>query len=71
MQYKDWRVSVDGKRAGMHHVDLLFRGVCLPAGEHEVEFRYRPFAFQRGLIVAALAGLGAVAAVVIARRGPR
>jgi hypothetical protein len=71
MQYKDWRVSVDGRRASMHHVNLLFRGVCLPAGEHQVEFRYQPFAFQRGLLIAALAGLGAVTAVFIARRRPR
>jgi hypothetical protein len=71
MQYKDWRVYVDGRRAGMHYVDLLFRGVCVPAGEHAVEFRYRPFAFHRGLLVAALAGLGAVTAVVVARRRPR
>jgi hypothetical protein len=67
MQYKEWRVHVDGVRKGMHYVDLLFRGVCIPAGEHEVEFRYRPFAFRRGLVYAMLAGLGAVTAVVVAR----
>ncbi len=62
--YKEWRARVDGRRAGIHYVNLLFRGVCVPAGEHEVEFRYHPFAFERGAVIALLAGLAALGAVV-------
>lgn len=65
--YKDWRARVDGRRTGVHYVNLLFRGVCVPAGEHEVEFRYHAFAVERGAIIALVAGLGAVGAVLAPR----
>jgi hypothetical protein len=65
--YKEWRASVDGQRVGIHRVNLLFRGVCVPAGEHVVEFRYRPFALQRGAVLAALAALGGLGALIFPR----
>jgi hypothetical protein len=69
--YKEWGARVDGRRARILPVDLLFRGVCVPAGEHLVEFTYRPRAFQQGLALASLAGLGAVAWVAVDRRRRR
>jgi hypothetical protein len=62
--YKEWRAAVDGRRVGIHHVNLLFRGVCVPAGEHVVEFRYRAFALERGAVLAGVAALGGLGALV-------
>jgi hypothetical protein len=50
----DWRVSVDGRGGEILRADLVFRGVLVPAGEHLVEFVYRPHLFYLGL---ALSGL--------------
>jgi hypothetical protein len=69
--YKEWGARVDGRRAGILPTDLLFRGVCVPAGEHLVEFAYRPLALRRGWAAASLAALGAAAWVAYDRRRRR
>ena len=46
--YPGWVATVDGAPATIHQVDGLFRGVFLPAGEHEIEFRYQPAGFRLG-----------------------
>ncbi len=62
-RYKEWRARVDGRPKPIYTTNLLLRGVCVPAGRHEVEFGYQPTAFRRGLALALLGGLGAMAAV--------
>jgi hypothetical protein len=60
-----WRVYVNGKRAPLLRTNYALRGVILPAGEAEVEFRYQPASVRWGraialsclLVVAAFAGL--------------
>ncbi|MEX1112050.1 MAG: hypothetical protein WEC84_01190 [Candidatus Andersenbacteria bacterium] len=37
-----WTASVDGVETPIHRTDSLFRGVIVPAGEHEVIFEYNP-----------------------------
>jgi hypothetical protein len=44
----DWRVAVDGVPATMLRVNGIFRGVVIPAGDHVVDFSYRPFALYVG-----------------------
>lgn len=39
---KDWAAFVDGEQIGIHRVDGVFRGVLVPAGQHEVLFIYQP-----------------------------
>ena len=42
IMYPGWKVTVDGKQANMTAVGGLLRGVEISAGEHEVEFIFRP-----------------------------
>jgi len=56
--YPGWEARLDGAPVPLHHANVAFRGVVVPAGEHTVEMRYRPASFRRG---AALAGVGAAA----------
>ena len=37
-----WRATVDGEPAPIERVNLLHRGVVVPAGAHDVELRYAP-----------------------------
>jgi hypothetical protein len=59
-----WRVTVGGREARVERANLAFRAVTLPAGEHRLEFVYRPRAVTAGLALSALALLGACAALV-------
>jgi Bacterial membrane protein YfhO len=55
-----WSATVDGQPAPIRPAYLAFRAVYLPAGKHEVVFRYRPAGFALGL---ALSGCGALLAL--------
>jgi Bacterial membrane protein YfhO len=57
--FPGWRAYVDGRAAEDLRVDYGLRGVVLGAGEHRVEFVYRPKSVLIGLVVtlAALAAL--------------
>jgi hypothetical protein len=57
--YPGWNVYVDGSQAELLKANYLFRGVLLPPGNHEVEFRYEPlsYAYGGGISAAALAAL--------------
>ena len=52
--YPGWQAEIDGERAKIEQADGLFRGVVVPAGEHEVVFVFRPLSYQVGLIISLL-----------------
>lgn len=53
--YPGWRSYVDGQSVETLRVNYNQRGVLLPAGEHSVEFVYRPKSILLGLIISLLA----------------
>jgi hypothetical protein len=57
--YPGWNVYVDGRKAELLKTNYLFRGVALPPGSHDVEFRYEPtsYAYGGGVSLIALAGI--------------
>jgi hypothetical protein len=56
--YPDWTARVDGQRTPILKADYLLRAVYVPAGRHQVVFRYESPAVRRGLLVS-LAGFAA------------
>ncbi len=52
--YPGWVATVDGLPAPVYPANVLYRGVTVPAGEHEVIFRYQPQSWQRGLWISAV-----------------
>lgn len=56
-----WTAWVDGERAPLHRVDGFVQGACVPAGDHEVSFRYEPRSFRIGAAIS-LGSLLALAA---------
>ena len=55
--YPGWQAAVNGEPAEIIATNVLFRGVPVPAGESEVEFRYRPQSWQTGLRFSLAGGL--------------
>jgi NADH:ubiquinone oxidoreductase subunit 6 (subunit J) len=45
---KGWHASIDGKPAPHFRVDYVLRAMMLPAGEHQVEFVFKPKMFAIG-----------------------
>ncbi|MDP3998467.1 MAG: YfhO family protein, partial [bacterium] len=43
-----WEAKIDGQPAKINQADYLFRAVPIPAGEHQVEFEYKPKDFYLG-----------------------
>ena len=37
-----WKVTVDGKPVEMGRVNYVLRALQLPAGDHEIDFKYAP-----------------------------
>ena len=44
--YPGWIAEIDGVRAPILRADVLFRGLEVPAGRHQVVFRFAPFALD-------------------------
>ncbi|MCB0187515.1 MAG: YfhO family protein, partial [Caldilineaceae bacterium] len=47
--FPGWRALVDGVETPIYPTNVLFRGIEVPAGEHQVIFRYQPQSWRSGL----------------------
>lgn len=46
LDYPGWEVTVNGERRPLLRANVLFRGVELTPGRHEIVFRFRPFSSE-------------------------
>jgi Bacterial membrane protein YfhO len=69
--YPGWVATIDGQPASVLRGDVLFRVVPLPAGEHDVEFRFEPASVKLGLLISLGSLLVAAGALFVAGRSPR
>ncbi|UOB17376.1 YfhO family protein [Abyssalbus ytuae] len=46
-----WKATIDGKEAGILRVNYSLRGLQIPAGTHEIEFRFEPRVVQTGSLI--------------------
>lgn len=66
--FPGWTAAVDGRPVTITPAYGLFRAVPVPAGDHEVTFRYRPVSFRVGLLLGGAGLLVGAVAVVRSRR---
>jgi uncharacterized membrane protein YfhO len=60
-----WNVYIDGDKADYVKTDYVLRGMLIPAGNHEIEFRFEPKSFTEGRMISIIANL-LVALLIIA-----
>lgn len=65
--YPGWRVYVDGRPAEIVRANQIMRGVLLPAGDHEIVFRFQPASLRLGLWLS-LAGVLICVGLLLASR---
>ena len=71
VHYPGWKVTVDGRPAELERVNYLLRGVAVPAGTHDVEFRYEPLSWRLGWLISAFASLALIVAAAVGWRRRR
>ena len=49
--FPGWKAYIDGKPTKIYRANYLFRAVALPAGQHEIVFRYHPWNFRLGAAI--------------------
>lgn len=68
LYYPGWQATVDGETVPIQPTNYGLRGVCVPAGAHEVVFRFAPPVFWIGLALSVVGWLLALVAFVIVFR---
>ena len=66
--YPGWRATVDGKDAPLYRAQVTLRAVAVPAGEHEVVFRFQPRSLRVGGLITGASLLALAAGVVFIRK---
>jgi hypothetical protein len=46
-----WNAYIDGEKAEYFCADYILRGMIIPAGSHEIEFKFEPASFQTASLV--------------------
>ena len=52
--YPGWQAAVDGQTAPLRRANYAFRAVFVPAGQHTVEFSFKPVIWRVGLAISGL-----------------
>ena len=66
--YPGWNAYLDGRQVPVYRGNYLFQAVQVPAGSHELRFKYQPFSLTLGAIVSVL---GLATAVLLGGLGQK
>jgi hypothetical protein len=61
--YPGWEARIGGKPVELYIADVAFRGIRTPAGDHDVEMRFRPLILYRSAVISGLSLAAALLAI--------
>ena len=61
-----WQAYIDGKPVDHFRTNYLLRGMLVPAGEHEIEFKFEPATYARASLVSTISGFALIVLLVFA-----
>jgi hypothetical protein len=61
-----WDAFIDGKKADYVKTDYVLRGMFVPAGDHEIEFRFEPKSYYTGRTITIIANILVFLALIAA-----
>lgn len=67
--YPGWKAYIDGMPTKIFRTNGILRGVVVPAGRHEIVFRYRPMHIYIAMAISALIAAACIAGVFIKNKG--
>lgn len=63
--YKDgWKATIDGKETEIFKVDYTLRGIEIPKGKHNIEFKFEPQVVKTGGTIALFSSIGMLLVVI-------
>ena len=62
---EDWKAYIDGKYVDHFRANYILRGLYIPAGEHEIVFKFEPDSYYTGKKVSASVSYSAILLVLI------
>lgn len=63
--YKNgWIATIDGKEVPIFRTNFVLRGIEIPAGKHDIEFRFEPVVVQRGGTISLISSIGMLVLLV-------
>jgi hypothetical protein len=54
---RGWNVYIDGNKTDYVRTNYVLRGMYIPAGNHDIEFRFEPTSFTEGRIISIIANI--------------
>jgi hypothetical protein len=63
--YPAWQAWLDGTLVKVYRANYTFRAITLPAGRHQVEFRYRSRHFILGLTISIISAIMVLSGIII------
>jgi uncharacterized membrane protein YfhO len=52
-----WKAFIDGKPVPIARVNYILRGLSIPAGTHNIEFRFEPSSYYTGDTISLIVGI--------------
>jgi uncharacterized membrane protein YfhO len=52
-----WKSFIDGKESTYFRTDYVLRGMIIPAGQHEIKFRFEPSSYKTGNRISMISSL--------------